>query len=239
MEWREEAGAPEMEDLVHMANGPETAPEAVEQPEKLTKAKALATSLNTASLYWHGMTKEGKPVLWIRCGRRSWYPNVEAEVNALILIADAGIKAMPEGVTDFVVISDSYSPPPPVPSFMINVLKALVRGYPDRLNVLISAPVGSIIQFVMNLLLPLMPGRLAGKFLLKDEHDAQEIIKEWSMHGEDDIPTFFGGKADHDKFYPEEGYSKVQGQGMLKFDYFGMIERLQASAKEWEEAQKK
>ena len=239
MEWRESAGAPEMEELVKLANGPETAPEAVEQPEKLTKAKALAVSLNNGSLYWHGVTKDGKPVLWIRCGRKPWYPNVEAEVNALILIADAGIKAMPEGITDFVVISDSYSPPPPVPSFMINVLKALVRGYPDRLHVLLSAPVGSIIQFVMNLLLPLMPGRLAGKFLLKDEHDAQEIMKEWLFHGEDDIPTFFGGKANHDEFYPEEGYSKNKGQGTLKFDYFGMLERLKSHAKEWEDAQKK
>jgi hypothetical protein len=121
---------------------------------------------------------------------------------------------------------------------MINVLKALVKGYPDRLNVLLSAPVGSIIQFVMNLLMPLMPGRLAGKFLLKDQADACEILKEWMMHGEDDIPTFFGGKCDHDKYYPEEGYCKNKGQGTLKFDYFGMIDRLKASAKEWEEKQK-
>lgn len=239
LEWRESVGAPEFESLVHLANGPETAPEAVEQPEKLTKAKALVNSLNNGSLYWHGFTKEGKPILWIRCGRKPWYPNVEAEVNALILIADAGIKAMPEGVTDFVVISDSYSPPPPVPSFMIAVLKALVRGYPDRLNHLMSAPVGSIIQFVMNLLMPLMPGRLAGKFLLKDTADACEIMKETLFKGEDDIPTFFGGKADHDTFYPDEGYSKVKGQGTLKFDYFGMTERLQAASKEWSEAQKK
>jgi hypothetical protein len=239
MEWRESAGAPEMEDLVHLANGPEDSPEALEDPAKLVKAKALAVSLNNASIYWHGFTKEGKPVLWIRCGRKPWYPNVEAEVNALILIADAGIKCMPEGITDFVVISDSYSPPPPVPTFMINVLKALVRGYPDRLNVLLSAPVSSIIQFVMNLLMPLMPGRLAGKFILKDSEDAREIMKEWLMHGEEDIPTFFGGKSEHDKLYPEEGYSKVQGQGSLKFDYFGMIERLKESAKEWEETQKK
>jgi hypothetical protein len=235
MEWREGAGAPEFEDLVKLANGPETAPEAVEDPAKLAKAKALVYSLNNASLYWHGFTKEGKPILWIRCGRKPWYPNVEAEVNALILIADAGIRCMPQGITDFVVISDSSSPPPPVPSFMINVLKALVRGYPDRLDVLISAPVSSIIQFVMNLLLPLMPGRLAGKFILKDMDDARDLMKEMLMHGEDDIPKFFGGPADHDALYPEESYSKIQGQGTLKFDYFGMVERLRESAREWEE----
>lgn len=235
MEWREEAGAPEMESLVRLANGSEYSDEAKENPERLVKAKALAASLNNASIYWHGFTKEGKPVLWIRCGRKPWYPNVDAEVNALILIADAGIKCMPEGVTDFVVISDSNSPPPPVPSFLINVLKALVRGYPDRLNMLLSAPVGSIIQFVMNLLMPLMPGRLAGKFLLKDMDNATAIMKELLMNGEEDIPTFLGGTADHDEFYPEEYYSKNQGEGSLKFDYFGMIERLKENAKLWEE----
>lgn len=239
MEWREQVGAPDFESLVRLANGPETAPEAVENPARLAKAKALVSSLNNASLYFHGLTKEGKPILWIRCGRKPWYPNVESEVNALMLVADAGIKCMPEGVTDFVVVSDSNSPPPPVPSFMINVLKALVRGYPDRLNVLLSAPVSSIIQFVMNLLMPLMPGRLAGKFLLKDEDDARGILKGWLEGGEADIPTFFRGAADHDKLYPEEAHSKPQGQGTLKFDYFGMIERLQASAREWEEKQKK
>ncbi len=235
MEWREEAGAPEMESLVHLANISEYSDEAKADYDKLTKAKALATSLNNASIYWHGFTKEGKPILWIRCGRKAWYPNVEAEVNALILIADAGIQCMPEGITDFVVISDSNSPPPPVPSFLINVLKALVRGYPDRLNMLISAPVGSIIQFVMNLLMPLMPGRLAGKFVLKGLDDATDMMKEMLMNGEEDIPTFFGGTADHDALYPEEYYSKAQGEGSLKFDYFGMIDRLKESAKEWEE----
>lgn len=239
MEWREQAGAPNLENLVRIANGPDTAPEAVEDPDRLKKAQALVNSLNNASLYWHGLTKDGRPILWIRCGRKPWYPNVEAEVNALILLADAGIRAMPKGVTDFVVVSDSYSPPPPVPSFMISVLKALVRGYPDRLHVLLSAPVGSIIQFVVNLLMPLMPGRLAGKVVLKDEADAREILTGWLRGGEDDIPMFFKGKADHDKYYPEEGASKLKGQGTLKFDYFGMVERLQAECKAWEEAQQR
>lgn len=239
MEWREQHGVPDFEGLVRLANGPETAPEAVEDPARLAKAKAMATSLNNASLYWHGFTKEGKPVLWIRCGRKPWYPNVEAEVNALILIADAGIRCMPRGVTDFVVVSDSYSPPPPVPSFTINVLKALVRGYPDRLSVLLSAPVGSIIQFIMNLMKPLMPGRLAGKVVLKDVGEARALLTEWLQGGEADIPTFFKGTTDHDQYYPEEGASKVKGQGNLKFDYFGMVERLQADSKAWEEAQRK
>ena len=73
---------------------------------------------------------------------------------------------MPDDVTDFVIVAESSYPPPPNPTFMIKLLQALVRGYPDRLKILYSAPVSSIVQFVMNLLLPLMPGRLASKVCL-------------------------------------------------------------------------
>ena len=238
MEWRSEEGAPEMIELISLANGPETAPEAVENPEKLTKAKAMVVSLNYGSMYWHGFTKDGRPILWLRTNRKSWYPDVDAEVDALIAMADTGIKCMPEGVTDFICISDSSYPPPPNPTFMIKMLKALVRGYPDRLNLLMSAPVSSIVQFVMNLLLPLMPGRLASKVVLLDVEGIRPKLEELLMHGADDIPTFFGGPADHDKLYPDEGYCENRGQGTLKFDFFGMVERLEKAKAEFEEFKK-
>lgn len=235
MEWREEAGAPEMEDLVKLANGPDTDTKAVEKPESLQKAKALAASLNTGSLYWHGFAKDGRPILWLRTSRKPWYPDVEADVNALILLADAGIRCMPKGVTDFYCIADSASPPPPNPTFMVRTLKALVKGYPDRLHLLISAPISSIIQFVMNLLLPLMPGRLASKVCLSDVQTCKEKLVGLLEHGEDDVPTFFGGTADHDVYYPEDGNCPNRGQGSLKFDYFGMMERLEKAKALFEE----
>lgn len=233
MEWRQDSGAVNMRDMLDLANGPETAPEAVEDPDRLRKAKALAVSLNYGSMYWHGLDKEGRPVLWIRCNRMPWYPDVEAQVNALILLADTGIRAMPKGVTDFVVVSDSNSPPPPNPQFMINVLKALVRGYPDRLSMLLSAPVGSIIQFVISLLTPLMPGRLAAKLVMADLEKGKEKLKELLLGGEDDIPEFMGGTCKHDDLFPTEGYCPNRGQGNLKFDFFGMEERLKKQVEEF------
>eukprot|EP00526_Cylindrotheca_closterium_P014214 CAMPEP_0113623562 /NCGR_PEP_ID=MMETSP0017_2-20120614/12124_1 /TAXON_ID=2856 /ORGANISM="Cylindrotheca closterium" /LENGTH=347 /DNA_ID=CAMNT_0000533521 /DNA_START=97 /DNA_END=1140 /DNA_ORIENTATION=+ /assembly_acc=CAM_ASM_000147 len=238
MEWRAQEGAPEMEALVKLANGPEDAPEAVEKPEKLAKAKALATALNYAGLYFHGLTKDGRPVLWVRTNRMPWYPDVDAQCNALITLADAGIRAMPEGVTDFICISDSSYPPPPNPTFLIKLLKALVKGYPDRLKTLWSAPVSSVIQFVMNLLLPLMPGRLASKVVLLDLDSVRDKLKDTLMNGEEDIPTFFGGPCEHDKFFPEEASAENQGKGNLKFDYFGMVERLVQARKEFEASKK-
>jgi hypothetical protein len=238
MQWRAQEGAPNMDDLVKLANGPANAPEAIEDPEKLTKANALAVALNYSGLYFHGLTKDGRPVLWIRTNRMPWYPDVDAQCNALISLADAGIKCMPEGVTDFICISESSYPPPPNPTFLIKMLKALVKGYPDRLNTLWSAPVSSVIQFVMNLLLPLMPGRLASKVVLLNLEGVRAKLKDVLMNGEEDIPTFFGGTCDHDKFFPEEGYAENRGQGTLKFDYFGMIERLEKAKKEFEMGKK-
>lgn len=238
MQWREEAGAPDINDLVALANGPESAPEAVENPERLAKAKALVYSLNYGSIYFHGLTKDGRPVLWLRTDRKPWYPDVDAEVNALIAMADAGVKYMPEGVTDFICISESSYPPPPNPTFMIKMLKALVKGYPDRLNVLLSAPVSSIVQFVMNLLLPLMPGRLASKVVLLDLDGIKPKLTELLLNGEDDIPTFFGGTANHDEFYPDPSQCENRGQGTLTFDWYGMVERLEKAKKEFEASKK-
>ena len=242
LQWRAEVGAPDMEELVTLANGAPTAPAAVEQPDKLTKAKAVVNSLNYGSLYWHGFTKDGRPILWIRTNRKPWYPDVDAEVNALILLGDAGIKAMPPGVTDFVVVSESSYPPPPNPTFMINMLKALVRGYPDRLQLLLSAPVSSIIQFVMNLLMPLMPGRLASKVVLLGLEEVKERLSDLLLNGAHDIPTFFGGPVNHDEWYPEESKCPNRGQGTLKFDYFGMLERLEQDKNkylEWKKEQER
>lgn len=238
LEWRAKEGAPEMEALIKLANGPENAPEALENPERLAKAKALATAFNVGSLYFHGLTKDGRPVLWVRTNRMPWYPDVDGQCNALIALADAGIRGMPENVTDFVCISESSYPPPPHPTFLIRLLKSLVKGYPDRLHTLWSAPVSSVIQFVMNLLLPLMPGRLASKVVLLGLDGVKGKLKDILLNGEEDIPTFFGGTCDHDKLYPEESSSVNRGQGTLKFDYFGMVERLANASKEFEASKK-
>lgn len=234
MKWRKEEGAADMEKMVTMANASPNDTEAVENPEKLTKAKALATSLNYSSTYWHGFTKDGRPIMWIRTNRKPWYPDVDAEVNALILMADAGIRNMPDGVTDFVCIAESSYPPPPNPTFMIKMLKALVKGYPDRLQLLMSAPISSIVQFVMNLLLPLMPGRLASKVNLLGLDTMKERLSDVLLNGEADIPNFFGGPCDHDQFYPEESKCPNRGEGSLKFDYFGMVTRLEAAKADYD-----
>lgn len=63
LKWREQnaVGLPDLITMAKEENG--------DNPEKYTKAKALAVSLNYSSMYWHGLDKDGRPVLWIRTGR--------------------------------------------------------------------------------------------------------------------------------------------------------------------------
>lgn len=238
MKWRAETGVTELLDRLKLANGPESAPEAVAQPEQLRLGKAMVTALNCGGCYFHGLTKSGKPVLWVRTNRLPWYPDVDALIKCLILLADTGISLMPKQTTDFVCVAETASPPPPHPTFLISLLKSLIRGYPDRLNNLVSAPTSSIMQVVMKLVLPLMPNRLANKFFFLGADEAVEKMKELLLNGEDDIPTFFGGKCDHDKYYPDEYESPNRGQGTLKFDYYGMVERLKEAKENFEATHK-
>jgi len=60
------------------------------------------------------------------------------------------------------------------------------------------------------------------------------VKNEIMPNGKEDIPTFFGGTANHDELYPEDYYSPNRGQGTLKFDYYGMVERLQGAKREFE-----
>lgn len=232
MAWRKD-NVLGLEGLLELVSDAETGKEnseaMLDDPDKFAKAKALAACFNYGSMYWHGLDRKGRPILWIRCNRLPWYPDVEAQVNMLILLADIGIKLMPEGITDFVVVSDSSSPPPPHPQYMINVLQALSKGFPDRLNVLVSCPVGTIIQMVMKVLLPLMPGRLAGKILLLTEDETKPKLDEILMNGMNDIPTFLGGTCNHEVLYPTEG---TYPERTLKFDHRGMIRRLEKAIKD-------
>jgi hypothetical protein len=166
--WRAESRAPEVFDLVHSAM--QTIPATDARTEDYERSVALASTLNNHSTYLHGLDKTGRPILWLRTERKPWYlADVDAEVNLHILMVDAAIKLMPKGVTDFVVVVDTSSVPPPSPTFLVAVLQGLVRGYPDRLHRLYSAPLGRVVHSATQLVLPLAPKALAEKLVLMEE----------------------------------------------------------------------
>ncbi len=70
LQWRE-TNACVIKDLFDLIpEGKATAAdETGENSEQVAKAVALATSMNYGSMYWHGLDKECRPVLWIRTDR--------------------------------------------------------------------------------------------------------------------------------------------------------------------------
>lgn len=234
LKWRQDFGAPDLPEMMDIANGPDSSPEAKQDPKKLATARAVATSMNCAGIYFHGLTKDGKPIMWVRTERMPWYPDVDALLKSIVLLTDVGIANMPKGVTSFTVISDSSSPPPPHPTFLVSLTNVLMKGFPDRLSTLTSAPTSTIMQFVMNLVIPLMPSRLTDKLAFLGEGTIGPRLTEVLLHGEKDIPNFFGGPCNHDVFYPAESNCPNRGKGNLKFDFYGMRDRLQAAKEEFE-----
>ena len=166
-------------------------------------------------------------------------------IQSYSVMADLAIAAMPpnSGVTSFVVIADTSSPPPPSPSFLVAALKGLVKGYPDRLHKLIAAPSGGVMKTVVNIATPLLPSRLADKLtVLSTVEEARLELEGLLQNGLDDVPTFFGGEADHEEFYPkdigvtadigESGSATGTGSGtgsrknVLNFDIDKMMDRM-------------
>jgi len=241
LRWREESGAIHVFDLVKYAclSPKQSLTEGI-QRETYDAAVKLANTMNNNSIYIHGYDTEGRPIVWIRTERKPWFvADVEAEVRLHILMTDFAISMMPANVTDFVVIADSTTPPPPSPSFLISTLKGLVRGYPDRLKMLFSAPMGTVMGTVMNLLVPLMPGALGSKLkLMNEKEEIRRVLASVLKNGDADVPTFFGGPADHDRLYPKEGLGQGQdidalGDGVLMFDWKGMKMRQEEMMEEW------
>ena len=80
-----------------------------------------------------------------------------------------------------------------------------------------------------------MPKRLASKIIMIDHEHTKSKLCNYLENGEDDIPTFLGGTADHEMFYPKEGAFPDK---QLTFDYEGMIERLKVSNEKFQAKKK-
>ena len=234
LEWRRKNHSPDLPHWMELAKDHTTQPESIVDSHIWTRIQALTSTLNTNSTYFHGHTRDGRPIMWVRVGRKHRWPDVDGEIHALGVLFDAAIShGMPNHNTDFCVIAHVTNPPPPHPKCGFRMLQGLVEGYPDRMHVLMASPVSRIVEVLMGWLLPFMPGRLAEKFVFLSLDHMKERLEE--VMPVEDIPTFFGGTANHDLYYPQERDCPTRGDGILKFDYFGLIQRLQQQKEDFEE----
>jgi len=127
----------------------------------------------------------------IRTDRKPWFVgDIEAELkyhSHMLDVACRGHKS------DFIVICDCVSPPPPAINFLLALKDMFIRGYPDRLYKAYTAPSGKIISSTMNTIMPLLPGSLSDKLLfVSDVNEMKLLLSEILLNGENDVPSFFG-----------------------------------------------
>lgn len=110
------------------------------------------------------------------------------------------------------------------------MINALVGGYPDRVGRIIISPVSTIVEAFFKMVVPLMPGRLAKKIVfLNMEHCQQFFANE--IFELEELPDFLGGpNMHHDTYFPQF----PRGNNVLKFDFFGMISRLEQEKAKFE-----
>ena len=90
----------------------------------------------------------------------------------------------------------------------------------------------------------MLPSSLSKKLVfVSDITEMKTLLTEVLMNGEKDVPTFFGGSCNHDLYYPLRGIGSNAdheniGEGVLMFDYSGMLSRLELNKKTMEQKKK-
>mmetsp|Transcript_40721 Transcript_40721/g.65458 ORF Transcript_40721/g.65458 Transcript_40721/m.65458 type:complete len:142 (-) Transcript_40721:850-1275(-) len=91
----------------------------------------------------------GRPILWVRNSRKNWWKiDLDAETRAHIWMLEWGLRILPPGVSQFVLVADAQDMSMRQLmqfSFMRMLMKVFLELYPDRIAVSI------ILFFLRNL----------------------------------------------------------------------------------------
>jgi len=103
----------------------------------------------SGALYWRDFDIYGRPILWVRNSRKNWWKiDLDAETRAHIWMLEWGLRILPPGVSQFVLVADAQDMSMRQLmqfSFMRMLMKVFLELYPDRIAVSI------ILFFLRNL----------------------------------------------------------------------------------------
>ena len=154
-------------------------------------------------MYWYGVDKEGRPILWERFSLFDWKKfNGKRKVLYYTTLFEGMWSQMPEGTNEINVVAMTEGIPylraMAYPSFLLSVAKLFIAAFPDRLGAF-SAQTTPVVTAVMKILSPILPASIAGKmqFFTRKAH-VEHLVNEVLANGRADLPDFLGGPAIHD-----------------------------------------
>ena len=205
LSWREEVGVP-----------------ALLAPGEGSRAfdPQLLPHLLEGSIYWYGVDKCGRPILWERFDRFDWKQlDAETKIRFYVLLFEACFLAMPFASdaalaamhstphcavqSKFCVVAETsgidYFNALQSPSFFLRAAGLFNDAFPDRLGYFVAKSSG-FSSAVMRICKPILPEQLREKVeLLADKEFTKRLVEDVLLNGEEDLPDYFGGKKVHEK----------------------------------------
>eukprot|EP00471_Norrisiella_sphaerica_P010153 CAMPEP_0184499618 /NCGR_PEP_ID=MMETSP0113_2-20130426/41977_1 /TAXON_ID=91329 /ORGANISM="Norrisiella sphaerica, Strain BC52" /LENGTH=328 /DNA_ID=CAMNT_0026887591 /DNA_START=149 /DNA_END=1132 /DNA_ORIENTATION=+ len=168
--------------------------------------ESIKDAIDSGSLYWRDYDIYGRPILWVRNNLKDFRDlDIEAEKLLHIWMLEWGIRSMPPGVHQFVIVADAREMTMRQLmqlSFVKMLMKVFMKLYPDRISHLYSGPVSMLLRKLYSLTKPLLPRNVQGKIRLLPS-DPVPTLQEFLS--EDVIPMFFGGTSPHTDLVSTEG----------------------------------
>lgn len=153
-------------------------------------------------LNWHGYDRSGRPVLWVRPKRKDWTrQEVRTDLEYHALMFDLGIRMMPPGVTQMLLVGDADGMGPQHADLtrMQGLIDMLRIGYPDRLGNVVVLPAPLFARAAWTFMQKLAPASLVKKLQIVSAVRGRELLQEYlGERGlEELLPPNLGGKREH------------------------------------------
>mmetsp|Transcript_12973 Transcript_12973/g.19453 ORF Transcript_12973/g.19453 Transcript_12973/m.19453 type:complete len:285 (-) Transcript_12973:130-984(-) len=155
------------------------------------------------SLYWYGVDRQGRPILWEIFERFDWKNlNTERKLKYYMLLFETIFHVMPPEIDSVCVVAITdgipYLRAINKPRFFFDVAKLFTKVFPDRLGGFYGLANAATLA-VFQLLKPVLPAKVRNKMQFYNrEKMRQELLHNLLPEGED-LPDFLGGSVIHDE----------------------------------------
>ena len=178
--------------------------------------------LRAGFLYWKGLDKQGRPVIWNHSGGFD-FRDLESEddfIRAVATCIEVGVLAtddVDQGRLTYVECTDGLNvanfPLGPAWRVLRGVITGFIQGFPERGATFLIAPTTFVNQILFALASPVLPKSLATRIQLVDDASARENVADL-LGDPDAVPTFFGGPLTHS--LPRDAHGDLDLVTMLK-----------------------